>query len=118
MAISIVLLITCTVCVNLMYRTTNELISIASSAAQTLPNDMEATAQQLQEFEKLWQRTEPKWQFIAIHSDLENVSQTLLEAQDALITGDADTAKHACDLLPKMLESIIRKELPTLGNIF
>lgn len=101
-----------------MYRTTNELISIASSAAQTLPNDLGTAAQHLEEFEKLWQRTEPKWQFIAIHSDLENVSRTLLEAQDALIMGDVENAKRACDLLPEMLESIIRKELPTLGNIF
>ena len=63
-------------------------------------------------------KTEPHWQFIAIHEDLEEVSLALRETQDALLTDDLSAAKVACDRISEAVETILHKELPTPGNIF
>lgn len=117
-AISLVLLITCSFCVFLMYRTSQQLMDIARIAADALPDHPQEAIEQLKLFRELWDRTEPRWQFISIHDDLAQVSQALQEAQDALLMNDIDTAKLACGRILESIDTIMHKELPTLGNIF
>ena len=116
--LALLLVATCSVCIGRMTRRAQELTSCAQAAADALPNDPETTRQRLAEFESLWQKTEPHWQFIAIHEDLEEVSLALRETQDALLTDDLSAAKAACHRISEAVETILHKELPTPGNIF
>ena len=113
--LALLLVATCSVCIGRMAHRAQELTSCAQAAADALPNDPETTRQRLAEFESLWQKTEPHWQFIAIHEDLEEVSLALRETQDALLTDDLSAAKAA---ISEAVETILHKELPTPGNIF
>ena len=106
--LALLLVATCSVCIGRMAHRAQELMSCAQ----------ETTRQRLAEFESLWQKTEPHWQFIAIHEDLEEVSLALRETQDALLTDDLSAAKAACDRISEAVETILHKELPTPGNIF
>lgn len=116
--LALLLVAMCSVCIGRMAHRAQELTSCAQAAADALPNDPETTRQRLAEFESLWQKTEPHWQFIAIHEDLEEVSLALRETQDALLTDDLSAAKAACDRISEAVETILHKELPTPGNIF
>ena len=113
--LALLLVATCSVCIGRMAHRAQELTFCAQAAADALPNDPETTRQRLAEFESLWQKTEPHWQFIAIHEDLKEVSLAL---QDALLTDDLSAAKAACDRIAEAVETILHKELPTPGNIF
>ncbi len=116
--LSLSLLVTGSVCVGFMQKTATELQDIATLAAEALPDDPSAATEQLKRLEALWERTEPRWQFIAIHDDLSEVAMALEEAQDALLMDDIPTAKTACDHILSAIDTIMRKELPTPGNIF
>ena len=116
--LALALLAVAALCVGAMHGTSHELMAMAQEAASALPDDPETAAQRLEEFAARWERTEPRWQFIASHSDLEKVSDELLDARSALDAGDLAAAHLACERIPASIESILGKELPTLGNIF
>ena len=116
--LSLALLVTCSVCVGFMHGTAEELVGIATQAADALPANPEAAEALLERLEALWTSTEPRWQFIAIHNDLAEVTNALKDAQDALLMEDIPAAKTACDHILTAIDTIMRKELPTPGNIF
>ena len=116
--LALLLVVTCSIVIGKMSQRAQELTACAQAAADALPNDAESARQRLAEFESLWLKTEPRWQFIAIHEDLEEVSLALRETQDALLTDDLSVAKAACDRISEAVETILHKELPTPGNIF
>ena len=95
-------------CVLGLNRSAQALLQEAEAAAEALPGDAEAARAHLDAFAARWARTERAWQFIAIHEDIEEITAALREAQAAL----------ACSRLPAAVEAVLRKEVPTPGNIF
>ena len=103
-------------CVLGLNRSAQALLQEAEAAAAALPGDAEAARAHLDAFAARWARTERAWQFIAIHEDM--ISAALREAQEALELEDTTAAALACSRLPAAVEAVLRKEVPTPGNIF
>ncbi|MGI5884626.1 MAG: DUF4363 family protein [Candidatus Spyradocola sp.] len=117
-ALALVLLGAGVLCVVALDRSAQALLQEAEAAAAALPQDEAEANARLAAFAERWARTEPVWQFIAIHEDLEEISAALKEAQEALRLGDSTAAALACARLPAAIETVLRKEIPTPGNIF
>lgn len=117
-ALAIVLLATGVVCVCLMRQTALELMDAAQAVSDLLPHEPAAALVLLQDLDARWTAVERRWQFVAIHEDLMEVSLALDEARNALQLDDADSARMACTRIITAIDAILRKELPTPGNIF
>lgn len=117
-ALAIVLLATGVVCVCLMRRTALDLMDTAQAVSDLLPHEPAAALVLLQDLDARWTAVERRWQFVAIHEDLVEVSLALDEVRDALQLDDADSARMACTRIITTIDTILRKELPTPGNIF
>ena len=90
----------------------------AQLAADALPNNPSAALEAVERFSARWERLEGMWQLFAIHNDLDNVTLSMLEAQNALQISNIQDAATACAKLLLSLEEIHQKEVPTPGNIF
>lgn len=116
--LALVLLGTGMLCVLVLNHSAQVLLQEAEAAAAALPEDAETAKMHLNAFAERWEHTERAWQFIAIHEDIEEISAALREAQEALELEDTTAAALACSRLPVAVEAVLRKEVPTPGNIF
>ena len=116
--ISLILLSICVVSVISMQNTMDQLMDLCNSVLLNLPSNPEAAQTALDAFSYYWSKAEKRWQLFAIHEDLDSVSLSLMQARTALLNNDLQTASSACDELLITLQTLRRKEIPTLGNIF
>ena len=96
-----------------------EMIELCQQAVKLVEReDLAAASLLIDQFCQKWYKAEPYWQVVAIHSDLNAVTDTLVRVQDALDQQDQQEAHLQCRLLAGALLSMVDKEAPRIENIF
>lgn len=78
----------------------------------------EEAGQHIQALNRLWARDATAWQFVAIHDDMHQISNALIELSYSYQEGEPQVVLRNCQLLRTAISAVMSKELPTLENIF
>lgn len=94
-----------------------EMIVLCEEIQSALPEDPDAAQKTIDLLSTRWNKASLEWQYVAIHDDMHQISDALVEMDLSMRKGEIEDVLMHCAKLKTAIYAVMDKEIPSLENI-